>query len=335
MNKELYKYVDKNSPKELKFMAAKGLVTSIPKDMIEILYLLTFDPDDEISREANNTLKNLPDNIINAFLSLSDTNPDILHYIAKNSIDRDDILEKIILNRSVSDNTLLYLAPIASERIGNIIANNHYRLIRTPEIIDALIDNPNLSRAVKEGLSFLIEDSLSIPKKEENIGKKVALIENKGGISEEMIEDRELSKKEYDNLYKKIQNMSVPEKIKLALLGNKEARGILIKDPNKVVSTAVLRNPKITESEIVMIAKSRNISEEVIRVLANNKEWTKNYQVKLSLLANPKTPIQISLKFLNTINYKDLSILSKSRNIPNIIALTARKLLMTKEKSLC
>jgi len=133
------------------------------------------------------------------------------------------------------------------------------------------------------------------------------------------------------NLYARINKMGVAEKVKLAMMGNKEARNLLIRDTNKVVSTAVIRSARMTEGEIETISKSRSISDEIIRIIANNKDWTKNYQVKLNLVNNSKTPMSETLKFINHLRDKELRDLARSRNVPNQVCTAARRLMQKRE----
>ncbi len=323
MNKEFYKYMDENTPREIKLLGAKGALPLQPEELIEILYFLIHDPDREISKTAQNSLRELPEKLLNIFLSSPRANPQVLDYLARNNPDKEWILEGIVMNKNVSDETLLYLAPFAPERIAELIANNHYRLERNPNIVEGLLDNPNLTAGIKEKIAELF-----ITKNLPTLVPKASAI-----FPAKLVEEEELPKEKRENLYKEIQYMSVAKKIKLALLGNKEARSILIKDPNKVVATSVLKNPKLTESEIISIAQSRNVCEEVIRIIANQKEWTRNYQVRLALVNNPKTPVQSALKFLHSLTSKDLSIISRNKNIPALVTATARKLLMARNKT--
>jgi hypothetical protein len=140
----------------------------------------------------------------------------------------------------------------------------------------------------------------------------------------------ELSESEFESLYNKILNLGVAEKIKLALMGNREARDILVRDANRMVAVAVVKSPKIQESEIESISKSRQISEEVLRQIAATKEWTKSYSIKLNLVSNSKTPIPIAMKFLTHIREPDLRKLAKSKNVSGAVASQARRLLETK-----
>ncbi len=126
-------------------------------------------------------------------------------------------------------------------------------------------------------------------------------------------------------LYQKVQQMNVSQKIKLALLGNKEVRNILIKDSNRIVVESVIKSPRITDGEVISIVNSRSISEDVLRLISGNKEWLKNYRVRQALVSNPKTPITLALKLLDTLNKQDLKNLSSSKNVSSTVAVTAKK----------
>jgi hypothetical protein len=136
----------------------------------------------------------------------------------------------------------------------------------------------------------------------------------------------ELSEAEYESLYHQILEMGVAEKIKLALLGSKEARGILVRDSNKMVAVSVVKSPKILDSEIEAIAKSRAVHEDVLRQIAGAKEWMKSYSVKLNLCSNSKTPVPIAMKLLPHLREYDLRKLAKSKDVSSGIATQARRL---------
>ena len=85
--------------------------------------------------------------------------------------------------------------------------------------------------------------------------------------------------------------MTVSERIKLALRGNREARMLLIRDANRMIRRFVLQNPRVGDEEIIAIAKNRSADDELLRMIGDSREWTKNYQVRLSLATNPKTPL--------------------------------------------
>lgn len=124
---------------------------------------------------------------------------------------------------------------------------------------------------------------------------------------------------------KLLANLSVLQRMKLAMKGTREQRGQLIRDSNKLVSMAVLSSPKVNENEIEAYAKMANLAEDVLRVIGTNRAWTKNYNVIAGLAKNPKTPPAISMGFLNRLNEKDLKMLSTDRNAPEAVRLAARK----------
>ena len=127
------------------------------------------------------------------------------------------------------------------------------------------------------------------------------------------------------SLLQSIQSMSVSEKLDLARKGNKEARSILMRDTNKLIQLAVIGYPKITESEVLLIASNRQINDEVLRQIATKREWMKNYQLKLALVSNPKTPLHIALRQVPFLKQRDLAALAKSRAIPRPIVNLAQQ----------
>ena len=133
-----------------------------------------------------------------------------------------------------------------------------------------------------------------------------------------------------DSLYSRIQQMSVVEMVQLATMGTKEARNLLIKDSNRIVVLAVLNSPKVTEEEIISFAGNKNLSKEVPLTISNKKEFIKNYRVKVALINNPKTPLPTAIKFLRHLLPKDLRSISKSKNVPAVLAKTAVKMLENK-----
>jgi hypothetical protein len=129
-------------------------------------------------------------------------------------------------------------------------------------------------------------------------------------------------------LFAQILAMGMQEKIKLALRGNRDARGILIRDGSKMVRRFVLQNPRITDGEVATVARNRSSDEELLRLIADKREWIRNYQVRLALTTNPKTPLDISLKQVQTLGERDMRQLAKSKNVSNAIAAQARRLLL-------
>ncbi len=146
---------------------------------------------------------------------------------------------------------------------------------------------------------------------------------------EDVIEDEE---EKFESLYTRVQNMSISEKVKLASLGSKEARNLLIKEPNRLITQAVINSPKLTDDEVVSFAGNKNLTKEVPLLISKKKEFIKNYMVKVALLNNPKTPLPTSIKFLSHLRDKDLRNIAKSKNVPTVLSRTAGKMLVNKGK---
>jgi hypothetical protein len=123
----------------------------------------------------------------------------------------------------------------------------------------------------------------------------------------------------------RLAEMSVPQKMARATKGTREERAILIRDPNKLISVAVLSSPKLTDSEVESIAKMSSVSDEILRIISTNRNWMKSYMVVSALAKNPKTPLPVSMNLLSRLNEKDLRALSTNRNVPEVLRTSARK----------
>lgn len=128
------------------------------------------------------------------------------------------------------------------------------------------------------------------------------------------------------SLQRQLSTMSMADKIKLAYKGNKSARDILVRDPNKIIGVAVVKSGRITETEVMAIAMNRSINEEVIRALTENREYLRKYPVKLALANNPKTPIPTAMGLLNSLHVNDLKKLANNRNVGSAVFMQANKL---------
>lgn len=128
----------------------------------------------------------------------------------------------------------------------------------------------------------------------------------------------------------RVREMTVAERIKLALRGNREARTLLLRDPNRMIRRFVLENPRINDDEIVVLARNRTADDEILRAVAESREWTENYQVRLALVTNPKTPVVLALRFLGGLRERDVRLLAKSKNVPATIANQAKRIVLRK-----
>ena len=157
--------------------------------------------------------------------------------------------------------------------------------------------------------------------------------EEKAKLPQDLILDpqKQFTPQQRDFLSLSLTKMSVPQKIRLALVGNLEARNLLIHDPNKVIPLAVLRNPRLSEDEVIMYAQLRSLPEDVFSAMAKHKTWIKNYHVKLALVSNPKAPLSLAIKLLDHLHDRDLQNLSRSKNISYVLARSAARLLFKRK----
>jgi hypothetical protein len=179
--------------------------------------------------------------------------------------------------------------------------------MKRPEILKLLLDNPSTPETVRQQVA----EVLQVP------------VETTHGIEKV----KKTPEVRTHSIYQKTQGLSFSEKRLLALRGGKEVRSILLKDPNKEISLTVLDNPKITETEVELVAKSRSSPDEAIRKIIKKREWMKKYSIVLAIVSNPKTPAGVGIPLLSGLKTKDLASLEKNKNISEAIRSTAKTLL--------
>jgi hypothetical protein len=337
-------------------MAASGALPLPPPLLVSVLYALTLDPDPAVKEKAAASLSALPDRVLDPALG-GKLHPAVLAYCAEVFRDSPPRIEKIALNPATSDETCVLLAKLPAPRVVEILAHNQVRILRCEALVEALGENPLTGLAtIDRILHFLGVERGQMEEPEPELPKEpvpeppppdpnTAIadaapvnLDDPSDIPAELVEeiDKDLpddeKEKKSQNIQARLGTMSIMEKMKLARFGNGTARGLLVRDRNKLVAAAAIRNPKISDSEIEGYAKSRALSDEVIRIIANNRQWTRNYPVKLGLCSNPKTPVGTAIKFLNFLTERDLGFLMRSRDVPGPISLQARRILARKGK---
>lgn len=133
------------------------------------------------------------------------------------------------------------------------------------------------------------------------------------------------------SLFQMVRAMKLAEKVRFAMRCGKEGRTLLIRDGSRAVQLAVITNPRITEGEIARLACSKTLDEEILRRIAESREWTKYYPVRLALANNPKTPLATAIKMLPTLMPQDVTQIAKSKDVSALIAVAARRLILQRE----
>ena len=141
-----------------------------------------------------------------------------------------------------------------------------------------------------------------------------------------------IGEEKWQNIYEKIAGLNTQQKIRLAHAANLPIRMLFIHNPIKVISLAVLKNPKLTESEVLRYSQQKNLVEDVLVAIAKDPKWIKTYPIKLALVSNPKTPLSISVNFLSHLHDNDLKALSRDKNISTVLTRAAQQMLMKRKK---
>ncbi len=192
-------------------------------------------------------------------------------------------------------------------------------------LTQALLDNT----ALLPDLRDWIQDLLSIPEGEASPPSDVAPVPV-APLGGEAGQEKE---GERTTLIQKIGRMSVAEKIKAALTGSQEERLVLIRDSNKVVARAVLQSPKLSDMETENIASMKNVTEEVLRLIATSRKFMKSYSVVRQLINNPRTPIDVGLTLINRLNDRDMKGLTQNKNVAETLRTMATKNIKQKEEA--
>jgi len=343
----LRKHIDPTSPKPLRGMAAKGLVPMGPSQLSTSLFILAFDDDSEIAAQARATVAGLPDRILAVALRDNGLEPQTLDFLAEALADKEPYLEFICLNTTTADETISRIAARASAKLSDTISQNQLRLLRHEPILRALLANAGATQSTRDSVAdFAVRSGVNLP-------DVPALVEAHRRIfgdapppdvptAAEVAEEFNVAEGDGDdqppmeepkrrNLTQRVMIMTVSQKIKLAMLGNKEARTILLRDSNKLVAMAAIQSPRITEGEVNMMAGNKVAQEDVLRYVYNSRDWLKFYAIKLALVKNPKVPLGIAMKFMGTLQEVDVRELSRSKSVPGTIVNTARQMLAKRE----
>jgi len=357
------------------------------EDLLESLVALTSDANEEVRAATTATLSTLEPEGFSHLARQAEANPNVLGFLCLWPRAPRELVEAAIFNPSTPDSALAQLAARSPDsKLIEAISLKQQSLIRSPEIIDAILINPartfeaeRRAREVREeffekqfGVRMIadeirardnatrlaelaaidtfsisgIEDLIRLGLIEEGIDDRlIAEYEEEYGpfgpepptsaeqldieraVHEVAVEEAEVS---IDRIpvFQRVALMSVRDRVMLAIKGTREARMILVRDPNRMVAGAVLRNPRLTDAEVETIASLRSVPEDVLRRIGQNRQWVRSYIVIHNLVRNPRTPIATGLGFINRIQSRDLRVLAQNKNVPDVIRQNAYRLYM-------
>ena len=113
---------------------------------------------------------------------------------------------------------------------------------------------------------------------------------------------------------KRIQALSLPQKVRLAEDGELLQRTLLFRMYGKLVFDGLLRNPRLTEMEVAKLAKLGTLSVPLLQIIARKTEWLRTERIRNALLGNPRTPQAILQKIVSMISRQDLRLLIQRRD---------------------
>jgi hypothetical protein len=345
----MVKHVDPKAPVPLRMMAAKALVPLSPADMLSVLFMLSYDPDQGVRDQVQKTASTLQDRTAASGFRDEEVHPPVLGWFLRLYGQNDTYAEMLILNGNTPDDAVAAVAEGCSQRTAETIGQNQLRLLRHDGIIRALARNPNAVGALIDGVcDFAVRSGMMLEDVPQMLEARVRLFGPQAAtepppkegptaddiMSEFAMPDAAAVGAEGEtpiddakrlSLSKRIMAMNVSEKIKLATKGNKEARGILMRDSNKLVAVAVIRSPRITDGEVLVQAQSKICMDDVLRVIYSNREWLRKYSIKLALVKNPKVPQGVSMRLMTTLHEHDVKSLAKDKNVPGSVQMLAKK----------
>lgn len=318
--------VAKGVPRERQLEAARGAVPLSPKDQLTALLFLCHSTDAEIRTAAIGTGRRLTASQLEEVIQTADCHPQLLTLLAQLRAADAVVVKALLAHPALPLPALHHLAARSSGAALEPLLQSAARFSGDPAFSVALLANPHLDPSQRDRLNQTAENHAQLHEEEVPEDAEVS------GAVDEPEEESEPEEEINQSKYQQALEMAVAEKIKMALTGDKEWRSIFIKDPNKLVHGAALKNPRITEGEVLALAKNKTSSDEMIRIILLNRDWLKNYSIKAALVTHPKTPTPTALRFLNVLGEKELKNLARSKGVSQIIVNAARRALIEKQK---
>jgi hypothetical protein len=285
-----------------------------PEDRAEILAVLAQDPDELVAAKAGEALLMDPPEVFVAALSREAALPALFAYCGKNLAKTPGIAEAMLANKNCAGEHLALLVPHLSAPLVHSLMDDLERITASHVLTAALEHSPHITAEHKSILHELRSNITD----EEKLAEAAA--------------EAEPDPVKRQTLLQQISRMNVSQRVQFAIKGGSEARRTLIRDSNKVVQRAVLVSPRLTDQEVEGFASMTSLTDEILRMIAANRNFRKNYSVVRNLMNNSKTPLDVSLHMLPMLNAMDLKKLTMNKNVPETLRSTAIKLQRTRKE---
>ena len=326
-------------PLDLRLMAAQGALPLKPMDLIELLHILLADREAAVHEAAQTTLGGMPEAELLPILKDRSAPPEVLGWALAHRQER-GLREAVLQNVTTTDQAIEAVVPTLPDALAELVVINQVRLLRRTSLLVALESNAGLNKDQRRRLRELRETFRIGEQPAAKPEEKAPPVVEEPPPEEPAPEEPEVTADEFVELVlpeeerkdeskvgavKRLFGMNTANKVLRALKGERAERAVLIRDPNRIVATAVLGSPRVTEAEIESFAAMKNISDQILRQIGTNREWTRKYNVVANLVKNPRTPLAISLGMVSRLNPRDIKTMAVDRNVPEPIRKQAQR----------
>lgn len=348
-----------SAPRPAKLAAARGALPLPPAELLDLQIVLAWDPDQEIAQAALESLLALPPETASSLAGDPETSAAVLGWLAGQPDRWPSAARLLAGRRNLLPEAYRTLARGSDALVLEILAQNHDLIASDRELGLLLLDNPALPQGPR-GRLLDFQDELAkletpppapepppeappdlppardpflaslgidaevealLPGLDLDLGLLAERSELLGALEEE----------EDAALFARLSRMNVGQKLRLALFGSREIRSLLVRDSNRIVAAAVIKNPKFTAHEAEAVSNSRNVSVDVLRMVGRHRDFSQVYTVQHNLVKNPRCPLEIALGYIPGLNDHDLRLLLKNRNISDAVRRQGKKTLEIRE----
>lgn len=322
--------------REVQMLVAQGLFPLPPQELVRIQLALVAGEDEELAAAARASLESLEPKIA-ADVVAESSEPDLMDYFGATS-EHPVVVEAILRNRKVTPEVLANIAVKLSPELQEILLLRQDVIVGAPVILDCLEENPEISafaqRRIHEFREHLVRiepEARDVPIPSEEPGAELAEEATEEEVEVAIAEAMELpaagEKDEVTGLSEvQIRALPVSVRMKLAHGAPRSLRSILIKDKSTIVAVAVLHGNVLSESEIELICSNRSVAEEILTIIAKNRQWSRKYNIVHALIKNPRTSVGLAVRMVPRLSIRDLRNLSRDRNVSEAVRNTASRL---------
>jgi hypothetical protein len=303
------------APRERKLAVCGAGGAHIPSpERVEILAVLSNDQDEMVAERAGEALLSTAPEVFVQALNRENALPALFAYAAKNLGKNAGVIPAMLANHNCHGEHLAPLVPLLTTAQVQTLMDELDRVSASHTLAATLEHSTNLTADQKNTLREL--GGTSVPDDLKHLADAAA--------------EAEPDVQKRQTLLQQIAKMTVAQRVQFAMKGASDARRTLIRDSNKVVQRAVLQSPRLTDQEVESFAAMANLTDEILRLMAGNRNFRKNYVVVRNLMNNPKCPLDVTLHMLPMLNAADLKKLSMNKNVPETLRTTAAKLVRTR-----